>query len=164
MIAVPIALAGLSVALAGFASTPHTFVAGNLAVAEEVNRNFAAHAAAINDNDARLNTVESQGVLAMVHVEGSGTPTVTRSENRVSNTAITVSRTPGFSTGIYSVDFGFDVSDRFYFATPGSSDASQGVGAAMISAKPLTGNVNAVRVEIKTASGLADSRFFLMIR
>ncbi len=51
---VPFALVGIGVVYASSVVTPNTFVAGTPAVAAEVNVNFAAHAAAINDNDARI--------------------------------------------------------------------------------------------------------------
>ncbi len=54
MLVLPLGLVGLGVALASSVSTPNTFVGGTTAVAAEVNANFAAHEAAINDNDARI--------------------------------------------------------------------------------------------------------------
>ncbi len=54
MSVLPLALFGVAVAMASSVATPNTFVAGTTAVAAEVNANFAAHAAAINDNDARI--------------------------------------------------------------------------------------------------------------
>ncbi len=54
MATLPLALFGLCAAFASSVATPNTFVSGTTAVAAEVNANFAAHAAAINDNDARI--------------------------------------------------------------------------------------------------------------
>ena len=48
-----------STAIAGSVSTPNTFVAGDTAQASEVNGNFAAHETEINDNDARIASLEA---------------------------------------------------------------------------------------------------------
>ncbi len=56
MLVVPLALVGIGVTYASSVATPNTFVGGTMAVASQVNANFAAHAAAINDNDARLDS------------------------------------------------------------------------------------------------------------
>ena len=60
MLIVPIALAGIGVAVASTVATPNTFTAGTTAVAAQVNANFAAHQAAINDNAASLPQVFAQ--------------------------------------------------------------------------------------------------------
>ncbi len=54
MLVVPLALLALGIAVASSVVTPNTFVAGTAAVASQVNANFTAHAAAINDNDTRI--------------------------------------------------------------------------------------------------------------
>ncbi|MDF1701156.1 MAG: hypothetical protein P1V36_08365 [Planctomycetota bacterium] len=59
MLVLPLALITAGVLYADSVSTPNTFVAGTAAVADEVNANFAAHEAAINDNDSRLSALES---------------------------------------------------------------------------------------------------------
>lgn len=52
---IPVALfITLGLAVASNVSTPHTFVGGTTALSAEVNANFAAHEAAINDNDTRI--------------------------------------------------------------------------------------------------------------
>ena len=61
MIVVPLTLVGIGVTYASSVVTPNLFVAGTTAVAAEVNANFAAHAAAINDNDSRITTLEGAG-------------------------------------------------------------------------------------------------------
>ncbi len=59
MIVAPLALLSLGVAFASNVSTPNAFVANTAAVASEVNANFAAHAAAINDNNSKIVNHES---------------------------------------------------------------------------------------------------------
>ena len=54
MCVMPVAMLGIGVALASSVATPNTFIAGTPAVAAQVNDNFTAHAAAINDNDTRI--------------------------------------------------------------------------------------------------------------
>ena len=46
-------------ALAGPVTTPNTFTSGSPAVAAEVNDNFSAFEAAVNDNDTRVSTLET---------------------------------------------------------------------------------------------------------
>ena len=50
----------ISVSLAGEVSIPNSFIAGTPAHASEVNANFDAIKAAVNDNNARINTMLSQ--------------------------------------------------------------------------------------------------------
>ena len=97
VLVLPLAVLGLGIALASDVTIPNTFVANTPALAAEVNANFAAVEAAIDDNDARLDTLEaatgptSQGqVRGYVFFTGAagtvgnsfmttgGTPTVTR--------------------------------------------------------------------------------------
>ncbi len=58
----PVALVCAGLVYASSVTTPNTFVGGTAVVAAEVNANFSAHAAAINDNDARLSTLESTAI------------------------------------------------------------------------------------------------------
>ena len=58
MFVVPLALLGIGIAFASNVVTPNNFVANTPAMADEVNANFSAHADAINDNDARINTLQ----------------------------------------------------------------------------------------------------------
>jgi hypothetical protein len=69
MLVIPLALCALGIAFGGTVSTPNTFVAGTPAVAAEVNANFSAHQAAINDNDARIAALEA--LLPVVQAESS---------------------------------------------------------------------------------------------
>ena len=64
MLVVPMALLGLGIALAGSVTIPNTFVAATPAVAAEVNANFAAVKAAVDDNDARITALEGNRVLS----------------------------------------------------------------------------------------------------
>lgn len=79
MIALPLALLGISAAVASSVITPNSFTAGTPAVAAEVNSNFAIHANAINDNHARISTLESPvssgSLLANLNISGLGSVT-----------------------------------------------------------------------------------------
>jgi hypothetical protein len=165
MLVLPLAFGALGVAFAGSVATPNSFTGGTTALATEVNANFAAHEAAINDNDARIDALSSDlNVLAVAHIDGFGTPSVSRSSNRVNRVGVTVTRSGGLPTGIYAVDFGFDVSNRYLFATAGGQAPGSGVGAALVSITPSIFGNTRVRVEIKNESGLVDSRFFISIQ
>jgi hypothetical protein len=59
MSVVPIALLGIGIAIASSVNTPNVFVPGTPVVAAQVNANFAAHEAAIDDNDARITVLEN---------------------------------------------------------------------------------------------------------
>lgn len=81
MAIMPLALLAVAVAIAGNVATPNTFTAGTTAVAAEVNANFAAHAAEINDNDTRItaNTTALAGmpqVWAQRDMDGGGSGVV----------------------------------------------------------------------------------------
>ncbi len=73
MMVVPLALVGIGLTYASSVTTPNTFVGGTMAVASEVNANFAAHAAAINGNDSDLRGLMSAPAF---HATMSVTPTV----------------------------------------------------------------------------------------
>lgn len=51
-------LCGATAAVASSVTLPHTFTAGTSAQAAQVNANFAAVQAAVDDNDARITTIE----------------------------------------------------------------------------------------------------------
>jgi hypothetical protein len=81
-------LAGLAVsALASEVSIPNVFVAGQKARASDVNENFNAVKTAVDDNDARITTLESQvvetgAVSVSAHAfNGLGTCTLKRAGN-----------------------------------------------------------------------------------
>ena len=70
MAVVPLTLLGIGVAIASSVVTPNTFVGGTTAVAAEVNANFVAHAAAINDNDLRIDQHEARlGDVSRIELE-----------------------------------------------------------------------------------------------
>jgi len=95
-------------------------------------------------------------------VDGSlSTPIVTRFDTRSgSSTSPTVSR---LQTGVFLVNFGFILTDRFIFVSAGAAGPTS-VGAAFASASP-TSNFGEVQVEIKTAgSGLVDGQFYISIQ
>jgi hypothetical protein len=60
MLVVPMALLGFAIVYASSVTIPNTFVAGTPAVAAEVNANFAAVKAAVDDNFAKLPQVFAQ--------------------------------------------------------------------------------------------------------
>lgn len=143
LVVTPIALLGLSVALANSVSVPNTFVAGTPALAAEVNQNFEAVAAAINKMDVLA-------PKAAVIVEGgNGTPLVARYVNNVSATPITVTR---LSQGQYEVELGFDVSERYWTAVIGNPGAGY-AGKGHIDTAVRLGNDNAVFVRTSDTTG-----------
>jgi len=100
-------------------------------------------------------------VKAAAHISGSGTgATVSRSFNNLAGgMAITVSR---LGVGQYQVNFGTDVSTRFYLAMIGT--AVVGSPAGQVTVSPRDSNVNALWVSTKTAAGVqADNEFFIMV-
>lgn len=162
MLVVPIALCGLGLAFASSVSTPNTFVSGTPALASEVNANFAALEAAINNNDSVLGNFGTRlGTLAVAHIDGSlATPSVTRFDSRSGGpNAPTVTR---IATGIFLINFGFALNQRFIFASPGTAGPVSG-GAAYVSASP-TATFGQVQVEIKTGAGLVNGQFYISIQ
>ena len=59
MLVVPLAVTGLTLAFADEVTLPHTFVPNTPALAEEVNENFAAVKAAVDDNHFRVSALEN---------------------------------------------------------------------------------------------------------
>ena len=59
MFVVPLAIAGLTFAFAGQVTLPNTFTPNTPARATEVNENFAAIKAAVDDNDNRIGGLEN---------------------------------------------------------------------------------------------------------
>ncbi len=89
MLVVPLALLALGIAVASSVVTPNTFVAGTAAIASQVNANFTAHAAAINDNDTRVTGLESPTRRGTVLMFGR---------------VLGESLVPDFDTGAYTSD------------------------------------------------------------
>lgn len=80
LVLVPLGAWGSSV------SVPYVFTNGTIADADEVNANLQALANAVNDNDARVSTLDTIGVLygiASYDASGTGTATVSCPANRV---------------------------------------------------------------------------------
>lgn len=125
LVAIPATLIGLvllGVATAGSVNTPNTFVPNTPALASDVNGNFQAHESAIDDNDARLTTLEEGTADGIVRAAASiaADGTVDRSFN-LRGGAVTVSKS---NTGIYFVTFGgfTDLDQRFYAVTVGGTN------------------------------------------
>lgn len=76
------------------------------------------------------------------------------------DTTVTVTR---LQLGVYEVNFGFDVSSRFYMAVQGNSASGSPTGGP-IDVTPRNGTPNAVYVRTFNLSGVAaDSNFFIQI-
>ena len=93
------------------------------------------------------------------HIDGVGV-LVTRSSNHVGST-VTVSQPSG--VGTYEVDFGFNVSQRFYLAVCGQAFPGNTVNT-ILEVTPRNGKPNAVYVESRDNTGtLLNARFFVLI-
>ena len=71
----PMALLGISVALASSVAVPHTFQPNTIARAAEVNLNFARVRDAINDNDARITAADARLDSGEARLAASEAPT-----------------------------------------------------------------------------------------
>ena len=127
LVVMPLTLLGIAVAVASNVTVQNTFVPGERASSKQVNQNFTALASAINDNDARLRAAEGAvgavqaqvddmtvngAIKAAAYIDGGVMPFVVRSFNNAGPTP-TVAPVPGIQ-GLYIVDFGFDLTDRFW--------------------------------------------------
>lgn len=82
-------------------------------------------------------------------VSSATTPTVARSFNNLQGgTPITVSR---LGVGTYQVDFGVDITSRYYLATPGGPTTGSVTG--QISIAQRLGNANALFIEVRDSAG-----------
>lgn len=75
LVTLPLAAFAVDRAFGGSVTVPHTFAPNTPALAEEVNANFAAVAAQINDNDSRIAALEAalaQHTARLTAVEHSG--------------------------------------------------------------------------------------------
>jgi len=103
---------------------------------------------------------------AGAHIDGAdvspGFPVVRRYFNHLpGGNPVTVSY---IGTGTYEVDFGANVSQRFYLATPGDDFAS-GAPAVVVECTPRGGNSNALYVVTRsvTTGFAADGEFFVFV-
>lgn len=107
--------------------------------------------------------IASNGMVkASVHVDGTlTTPTVSRFFNNLPGASgVTVTR---LGTGSYQVDFGADVSNRFYVGTIGTAVPSNAPNAT-IEVTPRSVSNNAVYVELQNGAGnFIDSEFFVTV-
>jgi hypothetical protein len=169
MLVVPLALLTLGIAVASSVVTPNTFVAGTPAVASQVNANFTAHAAAINDNDTRITGAETAlagltgatvdgPARAAAHIAADGT--VSRFFNSRGG-APTVSHTAG--SAIYQVTFpGFtDMETRFYSGTAGG--AASGSPEGFVSITPAFGTVDRLYIETRSTANVAGELDFYVV-
>lgn len=163
----PVAFVGLTAVFASSVTVPNTFVAGTPAVAAEVNANFSAVAAAINDNDLRLTSAEARldGIESTGLVQGAAfcegaTETVQRSFNN-QGAAPTVTR---LAEGFYEVTFpGFsDMNQRFYSITVGNPVSATPDGYATASASGAN-PTDSVFVTTVDATGFPVDRNFCLI-
>ncbi len=101
-------------------------------------------------------------VKAAAHINGNGTVAVSRQFNNLpAGAAITVVR---LGVGQYEVNFGDDVSTRFYQAMLGGAATSSPINPGEIFIEPRSGIVNALFVATYNSAGTATDRdFFLTI-
>jgi len=99
-------------------------------------------------------------VKAGVAVVGSATPTITRQFNNLpAGATVTVS---SLGTGTYEVDFGDDISARFYSATNASGFIS-GAAAGQVAISPRAGNANALFITTRDSAGVLVNTVNFMV-
>jgi len=99
-------------------------------------------------------------VKAGVAVAGSATPTITRQFNNLpSGATITVTN---IGTGTYNVDFGDDISGRFYSATNATGGISGATGGE-IAISPRAGNPNALFIVTRDSTGATSNAVSFMV-
>jgi hypothetical protein len=161
-------LLSAGVSRASSVTIPHTFAPNTPALASEVNENFAAVGAGVNDNHARITALEDgtfggvaraalvynpttnlggPGVVRMFnHLPGGATPVVTRS-----------------ALGQFEIDFGADVSSRFYLGSMGGVSFQTGVSGTIL-IMPTPNKPNVITVHVKTTAGVfADLDFSVVV-
>jgi hypothetical protein len=111
---------------------------------------------------AHINGIVGVGVVPSVSRCFVITSATTATSTCTPGTTVTVTR---LSAGQYVVDFGFDVSTRYYSATAGASASGViSTGQGPIDVSPRAGNVNAVLVQtFNTAGAALDTQFFIQI-
>ncbi len=112
--------------------------------------------------DVTQSLASAGAVKASCHVDGTGVVSVTRSFNQLpGGSAITVARPV---PGQYVVDFGVDVSSRFYIAVVGGGVAGVNPTNGGIKVTPRSLNVNALSIVTFDAAGVpADNDFYLVV-
>ena len=176
MLVVPLALLGIGIAVASSVVTPNTFVAGTPAVASQVNDNFTAHAAAINDNDTRItaNTTATAAnataigtitgatvdgpARAAAHIAADGT--VSRFFNSRGGTP-TVSHTAGSNTYIVTFPGFTDMETRFYTAITGNP--TSGTSTGFVSITPASGTTDGLFINTFDTAGAGAERGFYVV-
>jgi hypothetical protein len=89
-------------AIASTVTIPHTFVGGTTALASEVNANFQAVKAAVDDNDARIAVLEDASVFGDVETLDSFRGVVAADGTILSGGGFTVTKG---AAGQYTLDF-----------------------------------------------------------
>ena len=164
LVVTPLALLGLSVALASNVSVPHDFQAGTPAIAAEVNQNFGAVAAAINDNDARISLNDSRltsieggaidgTIKAAAIIDANAAQTSVARSFHTMGLPVTVTELAG--TGYYEVDFGFDLTNRYWMVSLGHP-AAAATASGIIDTALRSGNPNAIWVRTKRWDAVAQ--------
>lgn len=135
---------------------PFTFAPNTVADANQVNQNFVQLRNGINN----LHTTGGV-ILAGAHIVVGPVPTVTRSfTNLPGAPAITVQFQ---GVGNYVVDFGADVSGRYYSATIGQTTAGSAPNL-IIEATNAGGNPNGVFIDTEDNAGAqADANFYIFV-
>ena len=165
-----VALALFGVATAGPVNTPVTFQPNTPARASEVNTNFAAHEAAIDDNDSRITSNSNrltnlEGGLVNGIVRGAAAINEDGTVDRFFNLRggnVTIFKN---SVGVYRVTFQnfTDLQNRFYSVTVGLPDGGGEEGFGSVS--PFFNSPNdTLFVETRDESGtLVDRPFHLIV-
>ena len=154
-------------AIAGSLNIPHSFSTGQIASSNDMNTNFLEVKKEIDDNDGRITAIEGKianggTILAAAAIRGGLSPSVMRQYSNLPGApAITVTRT---AMGRYLVDFGANISNRFFSAMVGRATSSPLLFGGEVVVQPDT-NVNRLRVWLSDSAGfwVDDRDFFIQV-
>ena len=162
-----LAIAVASIVSASPVNVPNTFTPGTPAVAAEVNANFAAVEAAVNDNDSRItsNTNELAAIRNFGALQAAAAIDANGNVQRFFNSRGGTPTVNANGTGVYRVLFpGFtDMNQRFYSVTVGgtTSGAPAGFGTATPFNISLEDSVYILTFD--DAGAASDEEFYILI-
>lgn len=162
MLTVLVAAMGAST-LAGQVGTLNSFQSGAVASSNDVNANFSALRTEVNDNDDRISSLETRAAgfldaAALVAANGSLVRTFW---NAAPFTPIITAS--WVSVGVCEVNFGTDVSGRFYQATLGAHDTNTNMFAGTITVTPKAGSNQILRVVTTDSAGVFLTQSFYVL-